>query len=378
LPPRSYFYQDTEGNLKKFAYCCMCGAGPFKESEKNYKYLAIGDKNANNYCITCVNQLRLSKESLIDNKEVVEKEVIKEVFYSNMSTAKAPVLGFDSVTPEEDNLPKRIRIPKEAMAGSPKKTKSKMTLTREKVKEICQQIPPLFKEIEKIDLSIFELEVSKEESKPLLSEETIDEELLALFPVEGEINEDEESLPLTLVEEVKEEILPQASPVEEVKEEIVPPLLQIDKPKEVESLSLPLEVEALPKLMQELPTPSSPTSSYHLLQSPLGGIRGFIPPFLITWGEEKFIEETGTFYTYIGQFADDSIFINWTKDLNEDIELINSGGLVLNRSLPMEIIFCCTSDNKKDAINSCESILRMDDMQKELLIKTFNQNFFNK
>lgn len=362
MPPRSYFYKDIDGNLKKFAYCSLCGAGPFKESGRSYLFLSIGDKNLNNYCLSCVKSLKLSEESLIDKKAVVEKEVVAEVFYSNMSTTKAPVLGFDFVTPEIDNLPKRVRIPKEAMAGSTKKTKSKMPLICAKVEGIFKQIPPIFEEIEKIDLSLLELKVSKEEPISISSEETVNEELLALFPVEEEISENEEYLPLTPVEEVIEEVLPQALLVDEVKEKIISQLPQIEKSKEVESLPVSTEVEVLPKLMHELPE----------------GVKGFIPPFLITWGEEKFIKEVGTFCAYIGQFADDSIFVNWTKDLNEDIDLINSGGLILNRSLPMEIIFCYTSDNKKDAISSCESILKMDNMQKELLIKTFNQNFFNK
>jgi predicted GIY-YIG superfamily endonuclease len=413
LPPRSYFYHDTEGNLKKFAYCSMCGSGPFKESEKNYKYLAIGDKNANNYCLTCVKSLRLSEEGLVNKKEVVEKEIVTEVFYSDMSTVKAPVIGFDYLTSEGESAPRKLKDKFDSVARPPKKTKTKtpkVPLTREKVKEIIQQIPPLFGEVENIDLSLFKSkdDIKKpflippedylEEDELLISspeEYTEKDEVSLSSPVEEEILsspsikeiiEEEKVLPPPPVEEVIEKEPLPPPPVEEVieKEPLPPP--PIEEIIEKEHLPSPpvekiVEDKILIPIIEEEPLLVTPQ------KIPEKSTEFIPPPFLHKKDKEGIIsspiienhkEEIGPFYVYIGQFADDTFTVNMAKDINEDIKIINSFSTKKSRKLPIEIVFYITEENKNSAIKTLKAIRSMSVIQKELLVKTFSQNFFKK
>lgn len=399
MPPRSYFYHDTEGNLKKFAYCSMCGSGPFKESEKNYKYLAIGDKNANNYCLTCVKSLRLSEEGLVNKKDVVEKEIVTEVFYSNMSTVKAPVIGFDYLTSEGESAPRRIKEKFDSVARPPKKAKTKtpkVPLTREKVKEIIQQIPPLFGEVENIDLSLFK---SKDDIiKPLLipPEDYLEEDELLISSPEEYTEEDEVSLSSSVEEEIlsspsikevieEEKVLP-PPPVEEVieKEPLPPPPIE----EVIEKGYLPsppvekiVEEKILIPIIEEEPLLVTPQ------KIPEKSTEFIPPPFLHKKDKEGIIsspiienhkEEIGPFYVYIGQFADDTFTVNMAKDINEDIKIINSFSTKKSRKLPIEIVFYITEENKNSAIKTLKAIRSMSVIQKELLVKTFSQNFFKK
>jgi hypothetical protein len=401
LPPRSYFYHDTEGNLKKFAYCSMCGSGPFKESEKNYKYLAIGDKNANNYCLTCVKSLRLSEEGLVNKKEVVEKEIVTEVFYSNMSTVKAPVIGFDYLTSEGESAPRKLKDKFDSVARPPKKTKTKTTkvpLTREKVKEIIQQIPPLFGEVENIDLSLFK---SKDDiKKPLLIPpedylEEDDDELLISSP--EEYTEEDE---VSLSSPVEEEILSSPSIKEVIEEEKVLPPPPVEDVIEKEPLPPPsveevIEKEYLPsppveKIVEEkilIPIIEEESLLVTPQKIPEKAVEFIPPPFLHKKDKEGIIsspiiekhkEEVGPFYVYIGQFADDTFTVNMAKDINEDIKIINSFSTKNSRKLPIEIVFYITEENKNNAVKTLKAIRSMSVIQKELLVKTFSQNFFRK
>jgi len=79
LPPRVYFYRDENNVIKKFIYCCRCGAGPFKESEKNYKYLSTWGNDRSNYCVPCAKTMGLTlfeieDKSLLSEKEKIEKK----------------------------------------------------------------------------------------------------------------------------------------------------------------------------------------------------------------------------------------------------------------------------------------------------------------
>lgn len=103
LPPRNYFYKDEKGNIKKFTYCCMCGEGPFKESERNYKYLSLHNKDGSNYCLKCARTLGLNLDDVIDRSSLAEKEKIEVVVFQNVDPpAETP----SNTEPEEEATPK--------------------------------------------------------------------------------------------------------------------------------------------------------------------------------------------------------------------------------------------------------------------------------
>lgn len=122
MPPRSYFYKDDNGDIKKFAYCSVCGAGPFKESEKNYKYISLHGRTATNYCTTCMKILGIQSEELIDKHAYVEKEKIKE--YSFGTFAKSYIDPYIDIP----------RLPAD---------QQKETEPEKPVKEKVEEVPPL-------------------------------------------------------------------------------------------------------------------------------------------------------------------------------------------------------------------------------------------
>lgn len=81
MPPRSYFYKDENGTLKKFVYCSMCGTGPFKESQKNFEYLSLHGRVSNNYCLPCAKNAGLSIAELTDKSNQVAKEKVEEIVF---------------------------------------------------------------------------------------------------------------------------------------------------------------------------------------------------------------------------------------------------------------------------------------------------------
>jgi hypothetical protein len=383
----------------------MCGAGPFKETEKNYKYLAIGDKNANNYCLSCIQTLGLSKENFIDNKDIVEKEVISEVFYNNMSTVKAPAIGFDYGISEEETPTSRKIERKNVPAARPvKKAKSKSPkthLTPEKVKEIVQQLPPLFGEVENIDISLIQSDDAIDNSLLVSQEDYIGEDEYSLSSPEEQIQE-EEIAPPPLIEEEKTfisptveettEDIPPPLPMEEIIEEVIedpPPQDPVEEVVEevaeevAEETLLPLPIEGiieekiLPPIIEDKFSQKIPEEIMELTPPPFllkknkDGI--FAPPI-----KEQDKEEKGPFYVYIGQFADDTFTVNMAKDIDADVRIINSCTTKKSRKLPIEIVFYNTDENKKDAVDTLKAIRSMSVIQKEILIKTFSQNFFKK
>jgi hypothetical protein len=384
----------------------MCGAGPFKESEKNYKYLAIGDKNANNYCLSCIQKLNLSKEGFIDNKSNVEKEVVSEVFYSSMSTVKTPAIGFDyGVSDEETPTPRKIKSkigPASHLAKKVKSKSPKAPLTPEKVKEIVQQLPPLFGEEENIDISLIQSNDAIDDSLLVTQEDYLEED--ELFPPSSvEEIQEEEIVSSPLVEEEKSfvpsivEEIPPSLPVEEIVEEIreespSQPLVEetVEESPPQPSVEKTVEESPLPTPINEttLPTSIEEESPQLIIQKiPEETMELTPPPFLLKKGKDGILappikeedkEDKGPFSVYIGQFADNTFTVNMAKDINEDIKIINSCTTRKSKKLPIEIVFYTTDEVKKDAIKTLKAIRSMSVIQKEILVRTFSQNFFKK
>ena len=83
LPQRQYFYKDNKGKLRKFSYCCICGLGPFKESEKNFKFITATSKTGLSYCLRCYKTLGMDTEDVFDKTSIVNKETIEIVDFKD-------------------------------------------------------------------------------------------------------------------------------------------------------------------------------------------------------------------------------------------------------------------------------------------------------
>jgi hypothetical protein len=70
LTPR-YWYADEKGVIKKYEYCGMCLAGPFKQTEENVSFTRI---NKQSYCTQCMNKLSIKKDDLSIFKGSMMKE----------------------------------------------------------------------------------------------------------------------------------------------------------------------------------------------------------------------------------------------------------------------------------------------------------------
>lgn len=83
MPLRQYFYKDNNGKIHKFAYCCICGAGPFKQSEKNFNFISTGNRQELAYCIRCYKNLGMKSEDLFDKSRMVTKETTEVIDFKN-------------------------------------------------------------------------------------------------------------------------------------------------------------------------------------------------------------------------------------------------------------------------------------------------------
>lgn len=84
MPSREYFYRDQNGKIKKFTYCCLCGAGPFKRSQKDYEYFTTGSRSELVYCLRCAKGLNLTMEGMWDKSSMVAKETVKIIDPKNI------------------------------------------------------------------------------------------------------------------------------------------------------------------------------------------------------------------------------------------------------------------------------------------------------
>lgn len=76
----------------------MCSEGPFRESEKDYKYISLHGKSGHNYCLRCARTLNITLEDIIDKSEIVDNEVIEVVSFHSEDPEKV-IIG--------DSKPKR-------------------------------------------------------------------------------------------------------------------------------------------------------------------------------------------------------------------------------------------------------------------------------
>ena len=72
LNPR-YWYTDENGKVKKYEYCGMCLAGPFKQSDENALFTRI---NKLSYCKKCMSALSIKDDLSIFKGSMTKEEVV--------------------------------------------------------------------------------------------------------------------------------------------------------------------------------------------------------------------------------------------------------------------------------------------------------------
>jgi len=84
----------------------MCGKGPFKDSEKNYRYISLNNKDGSNYCLTCVKTLGLPLTDVIDKSLIAAKEMVEVVTFENpVMPEDRPIEDTKPIEPEEEYIP---------------------------------------------------------------------------------------------------------------------------------------------------------------------------------------------------------------------------------------------------------------------------------
>jgi hypothetical protein len=91
LSRRVYFYKDKNGAIKKFSYCCICSAGPFKQSDKNIEFITTGGKSEVSYCIKCFKNLGMKSEDIIKPSSVNNEDVEIVEFKKQKPILESPV-----------------------------------------------------------------------------------------------------------------------------------------------------------------------------------------------------------------------------------------------------------------------------------------------
>lgn len=88
MPHREYFYRDNAGKIKKFAYCCLCGAGPFKRTQKDFEYIISDSKSETAYCLNCIRELKLKMEDLRDKSSMVANETVEVIDFLTLKKSR--------------------------------------------------------------------------------------------------------------------------------------------------------------------------------------------------------------------------------------------------------------------------------------------------
>lgn len=97
---RIYFYKNEKGVTQKYAYCSTCGAGPFRQSEANVKFIEKGLGRPLLYCMSCARTLRLSyiTPPIIEGMpDIIDLNIVPLIFKNKK----------DLAIPEKDRKPRQ-------------------------------------------------------------------------------------------------------------------------------------------------------------------------------------------------------------------------------------------------------------------------------
>lgn len=101
---RVYYYKDGD-IIKKFVYCSMCGAGPYKQEDESYEFIRLGgEKTPLNYCKYCaqMRNYKLLKRSETEIKsDILESQIIELV--PELPEIPEKIFDIDLFEPQKEN-----------------------------------------------------------------------------------------------------------------------------------------------------------------------------------------------------------------------------------------------------------------------------------
>lgn len=395
MPSKSYFYKDDTGKIKKFIYCCLCGDGPYKETERDYNFYSVHGGMSQNYCIPCARALGLSLENIKDKSTMVEKEEkIEEVFFSK-SNIETTILEDNYLDSEDTEI--ETKNNKNNTLGIPL-----LFSDSESVSELNDEDKEEQLSEENTD---YILHINKKKRKPLnpikrsmpehpsLIEEK--EEIPTSSKIINKIEEKEEipvsSELINNVDDEKKNISPTPKLIDNVEEEKIPSLPGlIDRIEDGEEEKIPASLKIVDQIKNEekknILVSSKEIKKEEFSTPPEITKEIFKPTEVINNTKEKEIpvfnkiieEDKGPFYVYIGEFVDGTFLTSMTKNMKKEIKEINSGSNVIYNKLPLEVVYYHVENNKKDALQASTYIMFLDNEEKEKIINKFSEEFFKK
>lgn len=341
---RIYFYKDEQGIIQKYSYCCICGAGPFKQSEKNISFISTGSKSDICYCEKCHKNLG------IKNVGIPLEEI---PFYQKPSQ----VLEFKKPEVQEKKLSKDIK-------------KSAPVIIEELPEEIPEEIPedpPLMDDPGTSEEILDEIPENIPEDPllcddPEIPEETevIPDEISEEPTEEPEIQVVTEVVPEVVTEEIKEPEVPDEVPIAPV---VTEPVSSTEP--EINILEVPAVAESL--IIEE---PEINAVNPTLIVEPE------IPRDVFKEEIKKPVKLEPDIFVYMGQYTDGSFKVDITRNVQLEIKKINQGIYPDVKNLPVELIYYRKFKDWKRALSEKDKIQQMNSDQKEELSKEFIKNFF--
>lgn len=340
LARRIYFYKDEQGIIQKYSYCCICGVGPFKQSEKNISFISTGSKSDICYCEKC-------------HKNLGIKNVGASIDDIPSYLKPSQVLDFKKPIVEEKKVFKDIE-------------KSAPVITEEFPEEIPEDIsedPPL------IDYPGTSEEIPEEiPEDPLLSDDPRILEEIEVIPAEvpeeptdePEIQVVTEVVPEVVTEEIKEPEVPDEVTIAPALAEPV----SITEP-EINILEVPAVAESL--IIEE---PEINAVNPTLIVEPE------IPRDVFKEEIKKPVKLEPDIFVYMGQYMDGSFKVDITRNVQLEIKKINQGIYPDVKNLPVELIYYRKFKDWKRALSEKDKIQQMNSDRKEELSKEFIKNFF--
>ena len=345
---RIYFYKDEQGIIQKYSYCCICGAGPFKQSEKNISFISTGSKSDICYCEKCHKNLGIKNVGL----------PLEEIpFYQKPSQ----VLEFKKTEVQEKKLSKDIK-------------KSAPVIIEELPEEIPEEIPedlPLMDDpgtseeiLDDIPENIPEDHILIDDPGILEETEVIPAEVPEEPTDEPEIQVVTEVVPEVVTEVVSEENKEPEVPDEVTIAPVVGEPVSITEP-EINNLEVPAVAESL--IIEE---PEINAVNPTLIVEPE------IPRDVFKEEIKKPVKLEPDIFVYMGQYTDGSFKVDITRNVQLEIKKINQGIYPDVKNLPVELIYYRKFKDWKRALSEKDKIQQMNSDQKEELSKEFIKNFF--
>lgn len=359
---RIYFYRDDKGDIQKYSYCCICSAGPFKQSEKDISFISTGSKSDICYCEKCHKNLGiknlgkpLDESSLWKRPSQVvdfKKPVIQE-------KVAAPEIPEEPIVNEDPELPDEVQIHSDGSA----------VLNASDIPEEIYSEPDIIDDPELPDeSSIIDDPISEE---PAVLDEPV-------IPGENQIIPEETEEIQAISEGIKEpEVSDEMSP--EVNEPVI-----ITKTDEVQIFTKDSNV-----IVNSVVTPEPeasdveiPSDSVIIEEPEINAV----DPSLINEPvipRDVFKEETKSrikiepnIYVYIGQYTDGAFKVDLTRNVQSEIKKINQGIYPDIVNLPIELIYYKKFKDWKRALSEKDRIQQMNKDQKEELSKNFIKILF--